>query len=64
MINDITAVISGSMGMDMKSMSIESNDGIFTGSINLEVKNKGQLEETFKKLKDIDGVSIVRRLQS
>ncbi|MDV7695409.1 RelA/SpoT family protein [Chryseobacterium soli] len=64
MINDITAVISGSMGMDMKSMSIESNDGIFTGNINLEVKNKGQLEETFKKLKDIDGVSIVRRLQS
>ncbi|KFF14834.1 MFS transporter [Chryseobacterium soli] len=64
MINDITAVISGSMGMDMKSMSIESNDGIFTGNINLEVKNKSQLEETFKKLKDIDGVSIVRRLQS
>ncbi|MBB6369576.1 RelA/SpoT family protein [Chryseobacterium shigense] len=64
MINDITTVISGSMGMDMKSMSIESNDGIFMGNINLEVKNKGQLEETFKKLKDIDGVSRVRRLQS
>lgn len=64
MINDITTVISGSMGMDMKSMSIESNNGIFTGSINLEVKNKGQLEETFKKLKNINGVSIVRRLQS
>ncbi|GEN66071.1 MULTISPECIES: RelA/SpoT family protein [Chryseobacterium] len=64
MINDITAVISGSMGMDMKSMSIESNNGVFTGNINLEVKNKGQLEETFKKLKSINGVSIVRRLQS
>ncbi|MCQ9636298.1 RelA/SpoT family protein [Chryseobacterium sp. WG14] len=64
MINDITAVISGSMGMDMKSMSIESNNGVFTGNINLEVKNKGQLEETFKKLKNINGVSIVRRLQS
>lgn len=64
MINDITTVISSSMGMDMKSMSIESNDGIFTGNINLEVKNKSQLEETFKKLKNIDGVSIVRRLQS
>ena len=51
MINDITTVISGSMGMDMKSMSIESNNGVFTGNINLEVKNKGQLEETFKKLK-------------
>jgi len=64
MINDITTVISGSMGMDMKSMSIESNNGMFMGNINLEVKNKGQLEETFKKLKSIDGVSRVRRLQS
>jgi GTP pyrophosphokinase len=36
MINDITTVISGAMGMDMKSMSIESNNGIFTGTINLE----------------------------
>ncbi|WP_419868059.1 RelA/SpoT family protein [Chryseobacterium sp. CT-SW4] len=62
MINDITAVISNAMGMDMKSMSIESNDGLFTGNINLEVKNKGQLEETFKKLKTINGVSKVRRL--
>ncbi|MEG2335741.1 ACT domain-containing protein, partial [Chryseobacterium sp.] len=62
MINDITTVISGAMGMDMKSMSIESNDGIFTGNINLEVKHTGQLEETFKKLKDINGISRVRRM--
>jgi len=62
MINDITAVISGAMGMDMKSMSIESNDGVFTGNINLEVKNRSQLDETFKKLKDIDGVSKVIRI--
>jgi len=50
------------MGMDMKSLSIESNDGIFTGTINLEVKNKSQLEQTFKKLTDINGISRVRRL--
>lgn len=62
MINDITTVISGSMGMDMKSMSIESNNGIFTGNINLEVKHRGQLEETFKKLKAIDGVSRIKRI--
>ena len=62
MINDITQVISNSMSMDMKSMSISSNDGVFTGSINLEVKNKHQLEETFKKLKNINGVSKVKRV--
>ncbi len=63
MINDITQVISNSMSMDMKSMSIASNDGIFTGTINLEVRNKIQLEETFKQLKNINGVSKVIRLQ-
>ncbi len=62
MINDITQVISNSMSMDMKSMSIESNDGLFTGTINLEVRNRSQLEETFKKLKNINGVSRVKRL--
>lgn len=62
MINDITAVISNSMNMDMKSMSIESNNGVFLGNINLEVRNKSQLEETFKQLKNINGISRVRRL--
>lgn len=62
MINDITAVISNSMSIDMKSMSIASNDGIFTGSINLEVKNKSQLEETFRQLKSINGVNKVKRI--
>ena len=62
MINDITAVISNSMNMDMKSMSIESNNGIFLGTITLEVKNRNQLEETFKQLKNINGVSRIKRL--
>ena len=51
MINDITQVISNSMSIDMKSMTIASNDGIFTGSINLEVKNKNQLEGPSSSLK-------------
>ena len=62
MINDITAVISNNMNMDMKSLSIESDDGIFTGHISLEVRNRTQLEETFKQLKNINGVSQVRRM--
>ena len=62
MINDITQVISNSMAMDMKSMTISSNNGLFTGAINLEVRNRSQLEETFKKLKNINGVSRVKRL--
>ena len=62
MINDITAVISNAMSMDMKSMTIESNDGIFKGTIILEVRHKTQLEESFKQLRNINGVNKVKRL--
>ena len=62
MINDISTVISNNMNLDMKSFSIESNDGIFTGNIVLEVKNKTQLDQTLKQLKDIKNVTKVRRL--
>lgn len=62
MISDITQIISNTMTMDMKSLSISSNNGIFLGTINLEVKNKNQLEETLKQLKKINGVTRVKRL--
>ncbi|MDR2204625.1 MAG: RelA/SpoT family protein [Flavobacteriaceae bacterium] len=63
MISDITQIISTSMQIYMKSISINSNDGIFTGTIILEVKSKFQLEEILKKLKHIKGVSKVARMQ-
>ncbi len=62
LVNDITEVISNAMNIDMKSISIESNDGIFLGSITLEVKNKSQLEETLKQLKNVSSVTNVKRL--
>lgn len=62
MMNDITMVITSSMNMDIKSLTIETNDGLFKGTITVEVKNKLQLDETLKKLKQITGVSKVRRL--
>ncbi|SPW32573.1 GTP pyrophosphokinase [Elizabethkingia miricola] len=62
MINDISTIISNNMNLDMKSFSIESNDGIFTGNIVLEVRNKSQLDETLKHLKAIKNVTKVRRL--
>jgi len=62
LVNDITEVISNAMNIDMKSISIESNDGIFLGNITLEVKNKSQLEETLKQLKNVLSVTNVKRL--
>ena len=62
LVNDITEIISNAMNIDMKSISIESNDGIFLGNITLEVKNKNQLEETLKQLKNVLSVTTVKRL--
>ncbi|MBO4232939.1 bifunctional (p)ppGpp synthetase/guanosine-3',5'-bis(diphosphate) 3'-pyrophosphohydrolase [Riemerella anatipestifer] len=62
MINDITKIITNAMSIDMRSFSIESIDGIFTGQISLEVKSKDQLEETIKHLRRIEGVTSVKRI--
>ena len=61
-INDISSIISKNMHIDMKSISINSIDGIFIGNISLEVKNKQQLEELLSQLKKIDGILSIRRL--
>lgn len=62
LVNDITEVISNAMSIDMRSISIDSHDGIFLGNITLEVKNKSQLEETLKQLKSVSNVTKVKRL--
>lgn len=61
MINDITQIISNAMNLDMKSMNIASNDGVFTGTIFLEVKNRLQLEDTLKLLKQVKGIYKVKK---
>ncbi|MBP8060675.1 MAG: hypothetical protein RIR56_673 [Bacteroidota bacterium] len=62
LVNDITEVISNAMSIDMRSISIESHNGIFLGTITLEVKNKSQLEETLKQLKGVFSVTTVKRM--
>lgn len=62
LVNDITEIISNAMNIDMRSISIESHNGIFLGNITLEVKNKSQLEETLKQLKGVFSVTNVKRL--
>lgn len=61
MISDITQIISNAMNLDMKSMNIASNDGVFTGTIFLEVKNRLQLEDTLKLLKQVKGIYKVKK---
>ena len=60
-ISQITSIISDSMNVNMNKISFESNDGFFTGTINVEVKNKIILNKLLKSLKKIRGIEKVAR---
>ena len=60
-ISQIAATVSDSMNVNMNKLSFESNDGVFTGTLSLEVKNKVILNKLLKSLKKIDGIDNVSR---
>ena len=62
-INKITNVISGDLKINMRSMSIESNEGIFKGTVTIFVHNKEQLNLLCEKLQSLDGIQKVTRLE-
>ncbi|GAB4277627.1 MAG: RelA/SpoT family protein [Marinilabiliales bacterium] len=62
MINNITTVISKELDVNIRSLYVESNDGIFEGEIDLYVHNTDDLNELIMDLKKIDGVKKVTRV--
>jgi GTP pyrophosphokinase len=60
-VNKITTVISGVMGINISALSIESNNGLFEGRIRVFVQDKDQLEELTQRLKALDGIDSVDR---
>jgi GTP pyrophosphokinase len=62
LVNNITQVISSNMHVNMKSISFESDDGIFTGKINVVVPNITMLKKLIDNLKKIDGIDKVTRV--
>jgi len=60
-VSNISDVISKDLQVNMRSISIDSNDGLFEGTIGLFVKDKQHLEALTRKLKKIKGVLNVRR---
>lgn len=62
LVNDITKVISSNMHVNMKSISFSSDDGVFTGKITVEVKNKNMLKKLIDNLKKINGIDKVSRV--
>ena len=61
MMNDVTRIISSELKVNMRSVSIESDNGIFDGSIQLYVQDTAHLEKLTKKLEGIEGVEEVAR---
>lgn len=61
LVNEITSVISENMHVNMKSISFESNDGLFSGKISVVVKNNTMIKKLLDKLKKVNGIDKVRR---
>ena len=62
LVNDITNIISENMHVNMKSISFESNHGLFSGKINVVVKNNTIIKKLLEKLKKINGIDKVTRV--
>ena len=62
LVNDITKLISENMHVNMKSISFESDSGIFSGKINVIVKNNNMLNKLIDNLKKINGIDKVKRV--
>ena len=63
-VNNITKVISNESNINMRSLSFDSNDGIFDGRIMLFVHDTKHLTDLMKKLKKVDGVINVSRFDT
>jgi len=63
-INKITNVVSGELKMNMRSMGIDSADGLFEGTIMVFVNHKEELEELKRRLEKLEGINKVTRLDS
>jgi guanosine-3',5'-bis(diphosphate) 3'-pyrophosphohydrolase len=61
LVNELTRVISNMMKVNIKSINISGNDGIFSGNITVAVHDTHHLEQLIEKVRKIDGVRIVSR---
>lgn len=61
LVNKITTVISQEFKVNIRSITITSNEGIFEGSIMIFVNDTEQLDRLIKNLKQIKGITSVSR---
>lgn len=61
-VNNITSIISKEEKMQMRSISIDSHDGLFSGHLTVMLENTERLQQLIRKLKTIKGVKNVTRV--
>lgn len=61
LVQEVTSLISDNMHVDMRNISFNSNDGIFTGDITVVVRNKSMLDSLIMKLQKLQGIDKVTR---
>ena len=62
LVNEVTKLISNSMHVNIKNISFESDDGIFTGKITVVVKNTNLVKTLMDRIKKINGIEKVDRV--
>lgn len=61
-VNNITSVISKEENIMMRSINIDSRDGLFSGNLEINVEDTSKLNQLIKKLRVIKGVKQIIRL--
>lgn len=64
LVNNITKIISNELNVNMRSISFDTNDGTFEGTVMVFVHDTNHLTELMKKLKKVNGVLSVTRIDS
>ena len=60
-VTNITSIINKESGILLRSISIDSNDGLFSGMLTVMVDDTGKLETLIKKIRTVKGVKQVNR---
>lgn len=60
-VNNITSIISKEERIMLRSISIDSNDGIFFGTLTVMMDDTSRLTQLIKKLKTVKGVKDIKR---
>lgn len=64
LINKLTTVISNDFKVNMRSITVDSDNGIFEGTIMMYVNDTQHLDNLIKRLKQVKGVTGVNRFDS